>query len=153
VTSEPEKVRGLELGADDYVTKPYGLGELVARIHTVLRRSQHPIHHESIVQIDERLLLDRDHCKVIVDGYQVSLSPLEYKILDCFVGCPDRILTHQSLLTQVWGWEYANETQYLKVYICSLRKKIERNPQEPAYILTERGLGYRFQTHGQLKHH
>ncbi len=143
---DQDKVRGLELGADDYLTKPFSVSELIARIRAALRRSRYPLHRDPVVQIDERLLLDRVYYQVIVDGQRVSLSPLEYKILNCFVENPDRILTHQSLLTQVWGWEYANETHYLKVYIYNLRRKIERNPQEPEYILTERGLGYRFRT-------
>jgi two-component system KDP operon response regulator KdpE len=146
LSSSQDKVRGLDLGADDYLTKPFGLSELVARINAALRRSHHPLHRDPIVQIDDRLVLDRAHCQVIVDGQSVDLSPIEYRLLNCFVDSPDRILTHQSLLTQVWGWEYANETHYLKVYIYNLRKKIEPNPQEPQYILTERGLGYRFQT-------
>ncbi len=146
LSSPQDKVRGLESGADDYLTKPFGVPELVARIHAALRRSHHPAHRDPVVQIDDRLLLDRAHQQVIVDGQPVDLSPIEYKILNCFVDNPDRILTHQTLLTTVWGWEYANETHYLKVYIYNLRKKIEPDPQEPKYILTERGLGYRFQT-------
>jgi DNA-binding response OmpR family regulator len=141
-----DKVRGLDLGADDYITKPFSLSELMARVRAALRRSEHPLRREPVVQIDERLHLDRAQCQAIVDGHRVSLSPLEYKLLNCLMDNRDRILTHQSLLTQVWGWEYANETHYLKVYIYNLRKKIERNPQEPEYILTERGLGYRFST-------
>lgn len=144
-----DKVRGLDLGADDYLTKPFSLSELVARIRAALRRSRYQLHQDPVVQIDERLLLDRVHCQVIVDEQRVSLSPLEFKILNAFVDNPERVLTHQSLLTQVWGWEYANETHYLKVYIYNLRKKIERNPREPEYILTERGLGYRFSTPSQ----
>ncbi len=146
LSSPQDKVRGLELGADDYLAKPFGVPELVARIHAALRRSHHPPHREAVVQIDDRLLLDRAHNQVIVDGERIDLSPIEYKLLSCFVDNPDRILTHQTLLTTVWGWEYADETHYLKVYIYNLRKKIESNPQEPKYILTERGLGYRFQT-------
>jgi two-component system KDP operon response regulator KdpE len=140
-----DKVRGLELGADDYLTKPFRRSELVARIQAVLRRSQNPLHGELTVQIDDRLLLDRAGCRVIVDGHTVDLSPIEYKILDCFVTNQGRVLTHQSLLTRIWGWEYADDKDYLKVYVYHLRRKIERNPRKPDYILTERGLGYRFQ--------
>ena len=138
-------VRGLKLGADDYVTKPFSQSELVARIEAALRRSRNPLHQDLTARIDRRLLLDRARCQVIVDGQKVTLSPKEYKLLACFVDNRGRVLTHQSLLTQIWGWEYANETSYLKVYVCNLRKKIEPDPRKPDYILTERGLGYRFQ--------
>lgn len=140
-----DKVRGLELGADDYVTKPFHCPELIARVHAVLRRSRSPWYENVTVRIDDRLLLDRARCQAIVDGQKVALSSVEYKLLECFVDNPGRVLTHQSLLSQIWGWEYVDERSYLKVYVCNLRKKIERNPRKPEYILTERGLGYRFQ--------
>jgi two-component system KDP operon response regulator KdpE len=149
LSSSQDTVRGLELGADGYLVKPVPLPELVARIHAALRRSEYQLQQDSIVRIDERLLLDRALCRVIVDGQPVPLSSLECKILSCFLNNPDRILTHQSLLTRVWGWEYADEIHYLKVYIYNLRQKIEKNPHEPEYILTERGLGYRFQMRGR----
>lgn len=140
-----DKVRGLELGADDYVTKPFHRSELIARIRAVLRRRRNPLQENLTVRIDDRLLLDRARCRAVVDGQKVALSPVEYQLLECFVDNLGRVLTHQNLLSQVWGWEYADEKSYLKVYVCSLRKKIERNPRKPEYILTERGLGYRFQ--------
>ena len=144
---ETDKVRGLELGADDYVTKPFSLAELVARVRAALRRSKQPLATNVTVQIDERLTVDRAQRQVVVDGRKTELSPTEFRILDCFLDNLGRILTHQSLLTQVWGWEYLDETDYLKVYIHHLRKKIEENPSQPRYIVTERGLGYRFQAH------
>ena len=144
---ETDKVRGLELGADDYVTKPFSLAELVARVRAALRRGQQPLATNVTVQIDERLTVDRAQRQVVVDGHKTELSPTEFRILDCFLDNLGRILTHQSLLTQVWGWEYLDETDYLKVYIHHLRKKIEENPSKPRYIVTERGLGYRFQAH------
>jgi DNA-binding response OmpR family regulator len=145
LSENQHKVRGLELGADDYVTKPFRQSELVARVKAVLRRSRNSLHQNLTARIDERLLLDRARCQVVVDGQKVALSPKEYKLLACFVDNRGRVLTHQSLLTQIWGWEYANETSYLKVHVCNLRKKIEPDPRKPDYILTERGLGYRFQ--------
>ena len=145
LSTTQDKVRGLELGADDYITKPFSNSELIARVHAALRRGGSPLVADYTVRIDDRLCLDRARCKVIVDGRNVALSPLEYKILDCFVDNANRILTHQSLLTQVWGWEYADEADYLKVYVCNLRKKIEPDPRKPRYIVTERGLGYSFQ--------
>ncbi len=144
---EADKVRGLELGADDYVTKPFSLAELVARVRAALRRGKQPLAANLTVQIDERLSVDRAQRQVVVDGRKTELSPTEFRILDCFLDNQGRILTHQSLLTQVWGWEYLDETDYLKVYIHHLRKKIEENPSKPQYIVTERGLGYRFQVH------
>ena len=142
---ETDKVRGLELGADDFVTKPFSLAELIARVRAALRRGRQPLSENATVQIDERLIVDRAQRQVVVDGQKTELSPTEFRILDCFLDNQGRILTHQSLLTQVWGWEYLDETDYLKVYIHHLRKKIEENPGKPSYIVTERGLGYRFQ--------
>jgi two-component system KDP operon response regulator KdpE len=143
--TEPDKVRGLELGADDYVTKPFSLAELVARVRAALRRYRNPLADDSTVRIDDRLLIDRARRLAFVDGQGVELSSTEYRILSCLLDNAGRILTHQSLLTQVWGWEYVEEVDYLKVYIHHLRKKIEKDPRRPNYILTERGLGYRFQ--------
>lgn len=143
-TEEQDIVRGLGLGADDYVTKPYRRRELIARIEAALRRRSHPLIEKPIVQVDERLVLDRTQHQVLVDGQAVDLSATEYKLLSCFLDNPNRIITHQSLLTQVWGWEFTEETHYLKVYIHHLRYKIEKDPKNPAYILTERGVGYRF---------
>ncbi len=142
---ETDKVRGLELGADDFVTKPFSLAELIARVRAALRRGGQPLSENTTVQIDERLTVDRAQRQVVVDGQKTELSPTEFRILDCFLDNQGRILTHQSLLTQVWGWEYLDETDYLKVYVHHLRKKIEENPGKPSYIVTERGLGYRFQ--------
>jgi DNA-binding response OmpR family regulator len=140
-----DKVHGLELGADDYVTKPFHGHELIARVRAVLRRSRNPLHENLTIRIDDHLLLDRARCQAIVEGQRVALSPVEYQLLEYFVDNLGRILTHQSILSQIWGWEYTDERSYLKVYVCNLRKKIERNPRKPEYILTERGLGYRFQ--------
>ena len=142
---ETDKVRGLEMGADDFVTKPFSLAELIARVRAALRRGSQPLAENVTVQIDDRLIVDRAQRQVVVDGQKTELSPTEFRILDCFLDNQGRILTHQSLLTQVWGWEYLDETDYLKVYIHHLRKKIEENPGKPSYIVTERGLGYRFQ--------
>jgi len=140
-----DKVRGLELGADDYITKPFSLMELSARIRAALRRYKYPRPVQRLEQIDDRLVIDRARRRAVVDGEMVDLSATEYKVLACLLDHAGCILTHQSLLTQVWGWEYAEETDYLKVYIHHLRRKIEKNPKRPFYIVTERGLGYRFQ--------
>ena len=146
---ELDKVRGLELGADDYITKPISHREFVARVHAALRRGNHPIDPKPVVQVDDRLVVDRARGEVVVDGEAVDLSPIEFKLLSYFLDHPGRILTHQSLLTQVWGWEYADETGYLKVHIHNLRKKICPDPATPRYVVTERGLGYRFEMPGR----
>jgi len=135
-------------GADDYVTKPFSMSELVARVNAALRRYRSHFTEDAIVKIDQRLTVDRARRRVHVDGRRVELSPTEYRILTCFLDDPDRVLTHRSLLARVWGWEYMDEIDYLKVYIHRLRRKIEPNPQKPRYILTERGFGYRFQIPG-----
>jgi two-component system KDP operon response regulator KdpE len=138
-------VRGLEMGADDYIVKPFSLAELAARIRAALRRYRQPFGSGTVVQVDDRLIVDRARRQAVVDGQAVELSAIEFKVLACFLDNAGRILTHQSLLTQVWGWEYSDQTDYLKVYVHNLRKKIEKDPRKPCYILTERGLGYRFQ--------
>ena len=136
--------RGLEMGADDYLTKPFSLMELLARVRAALRRYRQPFLVGPVVQVDDYLAVNLARRQVIVDGKAIELSAIEFKILSCFLDNAGRILTHGSLLTQVWGWEYSDQTDYLKVYIHGLRKKIERDPRHPSYILTERGLGYRF---------
>lgn len=139
---EADKIRGLQLGADDYVVKPFSTSELIARIEAVLRRYQHSVPVDHLCQIDERLSIDQARKQALVDGQAVDLSDIEYKLLACFLENPNCVLTHQSLLTQVWGWEYADETGYLKVYIHRLRSKLEQDPQHPDYLVTVRGQGY-----------
>lgn len=139
------RVRGLELGADAVLSRPVSARELAAQVRATLRRGRGPIEPERVVHVDERLCVDRARGEVRIGGRRVELSPIEFKLLSCFVDQPGRLLAHHSLLTQVWGWEYANESGYLKVYIHNLRKKIEPDPAAPRYIITERGLGYRFQ--------
>jgi two-component system KDP operon response regulator KdpE len=143
--NESDRVRGLSLGADDYMPKPVSLREFSARISAVLRRAGRATPQDRLVRVDDRLVVDRARREVYVEGEPINLSGIEYKLLACFLDNIGRLQTHKSLLIQVWGWEYSRETNYLKVYIHHLRKKIERDPKRPRYILTERGLGYSFQ--------
>jgi two-component system KDP operon response regulator KdpE len=142
---EEDRVQGLELGADDYVTKPFSPRELASRIKAVLRRSEMPAPVEqSIIEVDERLKIDFNRRQVIVDGQEVKLRPTEYRLLYHLVNNAGWTLPHETLLAKVWGHEYRDETHYLRLYITYLRQKIEQDPANPKYILTERGLGYRF---------
>jgi DNA-binding response OmpR family regulator len=144
-SDEADKVRGLELGADDYVTKPFGQRELLSRVKAVLRRTElpAPTRKERIV-VDERLTIDFDHRAVVVDGRPIPLRPTEYRLLYHLVSNAGRVLTHETLLAKVWGHEYGEEDQYVRLYVTYLRQKIERDPRHPEYILNERGIGSRF---------
>lgn len=142
---EDARVRGLELGADDYIGKPFGHRELVSRIKAVLRRLEAPAPlARNRVVIDERLTVDFDHRIVEVDGKAVHLRPTEYKLLHHFINYPGKLLSHENLLSRVWGPEYRDDTQLLRLYVNYLRKKIEKDAANPKYIFNERGLGYRF---------
>jgi len=142
---EDDRVRGLELGADDYVTKPFSPRELASRIKAVLRRAEMPTPAESsVIQVDDRLQIDFNRRQVMVDGQEIKLRPTEYRLLYHLVNNAGWTLPHETLLAKVWGHEYRDETHYLRLYITYLRQKIEVDPTHPKYILTERGLGYRF---------
>jgi two-component system KDP operon response regulator KdpE len=142
---EEDKVRGLELGADDYVTKPFSPRELSSRIKALLRRTQMPQPVEkTAIEIDDRLSIDFDRHQVKVDGEVVKLRPTEYRLLYHLVNNAGWVMSREVLLSKVWGPEYRDEVQYLRLYINYLRQKIERDPSNPEYILTERGVGYRF---------
>jgi len=142
---EDDRVRGLELGADDYVTKPFSPRELASRIKAVLRRTEMPTPAEqSVIHVDDRLQIDFNRRQVMVDGKEVKLRPTEYRLLYHLVNNAGWTLPHETLLAKVWGHEYRDETHYLRLYITYLRQKIEEDPAHPRYILTERGLGYRF---------
>jgi two-component system KDP operon response regulator KdpE len=142
---EEDKVRGLELGADDYVTKPFSPKELSSRVKAVLRRTEMPAPVEkSVTKIDDYLQIDFDRRIVIAGGNEVKLRPTEYRLLYHLVNNAGRIMTHEQLLSKAWGYEYREESHYLRLYITYLRQKIEPDPANPRYILTERGVGYRF---------
>jgi two-component system KDP operon response regulator KdpE len=144
-TGEMDKVRGLEMGADDYVTKPISPLEFRARVGAALRRGATPISSPQVIQVDERLLVDQRRKEAYVEGEPANLSAIEYKLLTCLLDNAGYTCTHNALLTQIWGWEYTDESDYLRVYVHHLRKKIEEDPQHPRYVLTERGKGYRFE--------
>jgi DNA-binding response OmpR family regulator len=142
---EDDRVRGLELGADDYVTKPFSPRELVSRVRAVLRRTEMPgqATHE-VIEVDDRLRLDFDRREVWVEDELVKLRPTEYRLLYHLVQNAGWVVPHDQLLAKVWGYEYRDETHYLRLYINYLRQKLESDPANPEYILTERGVGYRF---------
>ncbi|MBE0480141.1 MAG: response regulator transcription factor [Dehalococcoidia bacterium] len=144
---EVDRVRGLDLGADDYLTKPFSPRELVSRIKAVLRRAhrQAPL-RTSEVRVDEDLLIDFEQRRVLVRGQEVRLRPTEYRLLHQLVTNAGRLLSHETLLSRVWGPEYRDEDHYLRLYITYLRQKIEEDPRNPKYIISERGLGYRFKS-------
>lgn len=142
---ETDRVRGLELGADDYVTKPFSPKELVSRVKAVLRRAQIPgLVSKAQIRVDEDLSIDFSRRIVTVKGREVHLRPTEYRLLYHLVSNAGSVVAHETLLRKVWGYEYRNEDQYLWLYITYLRQKLGDNPREPRYILGERGIGYRF---------
>ena len=143
---EGDKIRALDMGADDYLTKPFGIGELMARVRAVMRRASQAetrsTRQEALSSGD--LSIDFEHRRVTVKGKPVKLTPTEYSLLEQLTTRPDSVLTHRELLSNVWGAEYRDETEYLRVYIGRLRRKLEDDPANPTYLLTEPGVGYRF---------
>lgn len=138
---EGEKVAALDAGADDYLTKPFGAGELMARIRVALRRSL-PAESNPVFR-SEDLVVDLAHRLVAVADSHVVLTPTEYDILCALVKHAGKVLTHRQLLRMVWGESYAGETHILRVNVSNLRRKIERDPAKPQHIITEPGVGYR----------
>jgi DNA-binding response OmpR family regulator len=143
-SEEVDRIRGLDLGADDYITKPFSPRELVSRIRAVLRRTEPAAVTSSEIVVDNELRVNFDQRKVTVRGQEVRLRPTEYRLLYQLVTNAGKLLTHEVLLSRVWGAEYRDEDQYVRLYITYLRQKIEKDPKNPKYILSERGLGYRF---------
>lgn len=140
-----DRIRGLELGADDYIGKPFEHRELVSRIRAVLRRhATPPPMPQTQLKIDDRLTIDFAKHEVLVEGKPVNLRPTEYRLLYHLVQNAGWVVPHDVLLAKVWGPEYRDESHYLRLYITYLRQKIEEDPANPRYILTERGAGYRF---------
>jgi two-component system KDP operon response regulator KdpE len=144
---EQAKVRALDAGADDYVTKPFGMDELLARIRAGLRRSAPPsIATEAAVTVTDAFTVDLSAKKVTRSGdVDVRLTPTEWHLLEVLVRNPGRLISQRQLLQEVWGPRYETETNYLRVYMAQLRAKLEPDPSQPRYLITEPGMGYRFQ--------
>lgn len=141
VGEEQEKIAALDAGADDYVTKPFAVGELLARLRAVMRRAG-PANGSPLIEIGA-LLIDLEKQAVSVDGTLVHLTPHEFALLRLLAQNEGKLLTHQTILREVWGAAYQMESSYLHVYVSQLRKKLEQNPGQPRYILTEPRAGYR----------
>jgi len=144
--AERDKVAALDLGADDYLTKPFGVEELLARVRVALRHAAGVASGTAAVFKTGDLEVDIERRRVRVGAEEVHLTPTEYDLLKTFVSQPDKVLTDRMLLRAVWGSEYGSEAHYLHVYVARLRRKIEKDPQRPRYLLTEPGVGYRLVT-------
>jgi len=144
--TENDVVRGLDHGADDYVIKPVGSKELVARVKAIMRRAESPSSPEGggVTYSDDFLSVDIARRKVIVNGKRVRLTPVEFRLLALLMQNAEHVLTHRQLLEKVWGWEYVDDLDYTRIYVWHLRQKIEPDPAKPRYILTEPGVGYYF---------
>ena len=141
--AEPQKVAALDAGADDYVTKPFGMDELLARLRAAVRRSA-PAPDEPVVTTPD-FTVDLAAKRVTRDGADVRLTPTEWQLLEILARSRGRLITQKQLLQDVWGPSYGSESNYLRVYIAQLRRKLEPEPSRPRYLLTEPGMGYRFQ--------
>ena len=142
---ETDKVKGFRLGADDYLTKPFGVEELLARVEAVLRRTKYPeerVAPPTFSYID--FSIDFLRHRVTVRGEEVSLTPTEYRLLFQLAKNAGRVMFHEELLSKVWGTDYQNELEYLRAYVRHLRQKTEANPRQPEYILSKPGIGYMF---------
>lgn len=138
---EQEKIEALDNGADDYITKPFGIGELLARIRVCLRRKTED-ENEHIFNFGG-LIIDLVNRRITVDNKEIKLTPTEYEIIKVLAQNAGKVITHKQLLKKVWGNAYDNDNNYIRVYIGQIRRKIEPNPAQPCYIITESGVGYR----------
>jgi two-component system KDP operon response regulator KdpE len=141
-SNELEKVRVLELGADDYVVKPFGMAELLARTRAALRRRHHAVSGEAVVQLGD-LKIDLAARRVSVGGKRIPLTPKEYRLLQVLAQHAGNVVTHQFLLREVWGISHVNDPHYVRIFVRKLRQKIEADPTQPRILLTELGVGYR----------
>lgn len=151
--SDQDKIHGLDLGADDYMAKPFNPRELSSRVRALLRRTYMSAPaRKTVIEVDPDLKIDFAKHEVMVRGEKVALRPTEYRLLYHLVNNAGRLLTHETLLSKVWGREYRDEAHYLRLYITYLRQKLEQDPAHPKYILTERGIGYRFKELEDVAH-
>lgn len=143
--NERQKIEALDKGADDYLTKPFGIGELLARIRVSLRHSRASANQNDNIEIFKvkGLVVNFDKRKVTINNEDIHLTPIEYKIMALLCKYAGKVLTHSFIINEIWGAAVGNETQSLRVFMASLRRKIEKNPAEPQYIYTEVGVGYR----------
>jgi two-component system KDP operon response regulator KdpE len=142
--TQDQKVAALDAGADDYVTKPFGMDELLARVRAALRRASPGDPEQAVVETDSFTVDLRAHRVTTGDG-EVRLTPTEWHLLEVLVRYPGRLVTQRHLLQEVWGQAYGTETNYLRVYVSQLRRKLETDPTNPRHIITEPGVGYRFE--------
>ncbi|MGH3787735.1 MAG: response regulator [Pseudonocardiaceae bacterium] len=140
-----DKVQALDAGADDYVTKPFGMDELLARLRAAVRRTSAAAEADEPVIVTDAFTIDRAAKKVHRGGSEVRLTPTEWGILELLVRHPGRLVTQRQVLSDVWGPAYLKETHYLRVYLAQLRRKLEPDPSRPRYLVTEPGMGYRFE--------
>lgn len=141
--SESDKVAALDSGADDYVIKPFGMNELLARVRAVLRRSPASDSDSPVLAVGD-VVIDSGERRVAIAGKEVKLTPKEFDVLKYLVSNAGKVVTHRKLLQAVWGWQSTDQTEYLRVVINQLRRKIEPDPQHPQYLLTEPWVGYRY---------
>lgn len=143
--SETDRVIGLEVGADDYLTKPFSMRELVARCRALIRRQNYSTNSSSsTIQQFGDIAMYTEECRVIVRGEEVSLSPKEFRLLDLFMSYPRRVWSREQLIEQVWGPDFLGDSKTVDVHIRWLREKLEKDPSHPEYLITVRGFGYRF---------
>lgn len=148
-----EVIRGFNCGADDFVSKPFNSQVLLARVQAVLRRAELPkTSTKPVAYSDDYLIVDLENRRVMVRGKLVKLSAREFDLLTYLLTNAGRVLTYQQILDRVWGWEYRDNTDYIHVYLSHLRRKLEKDPKNPTYLLTEHGVGYRFEKPSPQNH-